>query len=731
VALQPRLGLLPTGAEVLSDNLAMVRARGKLTFFNAAGPIYECGEDDHHGRRLACAVLSELDVVGVGVLAKALRVHRTTVFRCRKALSAEGVAALKPEVPRASPHKLKEEVLAQAQALIDGGASQHEVAAAVGVSRSAVYYALRVGRLKRSSGSRPDDQQRKTATARAIEDQQSSGGVAVKRTEERVLACLGAMTEAAPKFAAVEAVAGAGVLLALPALLDQGLQEVPGRVYDALRKGFFGLRSTFLVLAFMALLRIKSVEQLASRAPGELGLLMGLDRAPEVKTLRKKLAELGERKKGRELVAELARFWAADAPEQLGVLYVDGHVRPYHGRNDKHTLPKKRVPRMRLAMPGTVDFWVNDSRADPLFVVTAPATDGLLAMIDQHILPEMRGLVGERVFTLAFDREGWSPDRFARWYADGVHTLTYKKGVHDRWPEEEFEWTEADVDGQRVRYRLGERGVQLRPGFWVREIRRLCADGHQTAIIATQRDAPCAELAHRMFARWRQENYFRYMRHEFALDHLSTYAVEPGDKERLVPNPRRAQGRTELRALRAQLDELEREYGQKARENPERQRPTMRGFKIAHGKLSQRIRALRESCATLAKDLRAMPPKVPVASVLTDVDIVKLEEERKLITDAVKMIAYRAESALARLLAPSHARHEEEARAFTKALFQLPGDLVPDYDSSRLTVRLHGMASPRATRALRSLCAAVNQHECCYPGTELRLVFEVATLQPA
>ena len=51
--LRSRLPLLPDEAEVISADLAIVRRGGRLVLFNAAGPIYECGEDDDVGVRLA------------------------------------------------------------------------------------------------------------------------------------------------------------------------------------------------------------------------------------------------------------------------------------------------------------------------------------------------------------------------------------------------------------------------------------------------------------------------------------------------------------------------------------------------------------------------------------------------------------------------------------------------------------------------------------------------------
>ena len=71
----------------------------------------------------------------------------------------------------------------------------------------------------------------------------------------------------------------------------------------------------------------------------------------------------------------------------------------------------------------------------------------------------------------------------------------------------------------------------------------MCDDGHQTSVITTRQDLDCEQIARRMFFRWNQENFFRYMREEYALDHLVTNDVEPADVERLVPNPAKKEKR--------------------------------------------------------------------------------------------------------------------------------------------------------------------------------------------
>lgn len=82
--------------------------------------------------------------------------------------------------------------------------------------------------------------------------------------------------------------------MAVPALVQSGIFSVAEEVYGHIGPAFYGLRTTILALLMMALLRIKRPEGIKEQAPADLGRLLGLDRAPEVKTLRRKLSRLAE-----------------------------------------------------------------------------------------------------------------------------------------------------------------------------------------------------------------------------------------------------------------------------------------------------------------------------------------------------------------------------------------------------------------------------------------------------
>ena len=542
------------------------------------------------------------------------------------------------------------------------------------------------------------------------------------RVVDRLCAHLGLLDDAAPLFRAGTRVPGAGVLLALPALVQSGIFECAREIYGSIGPAFYGLHTTILALLLMALLRIKRPEGLKEHPPEALGRLLGLDRAPEVKTLRRKLSRLAAFGRAVEFGRALAQRRVALRGAALGFLYVDGHVRAYHGTR---VLAKAHIARMRLSMPATTDYWVNDTAGDPLLVVTAEANAGLVTMLPP-VLDEVRSLVGERRVTVVFDRGGYSPKLFRKLVDSGFDLLTYRKGRFRRVARKRFGDNQAALDGREVRYTLADQGVVLLGGrLRLRQVTRLSDNGHQTAILTSRRDLPAVEVAYRMFERWRQENFFKYLREEYALDVLVDYNAEPEREPRDIPNPARAAVDAKLREARSALARLRAEYGERALSNIERARPTMRGFKIATGKVGQAIRTAMERVVKLESQRAKTPARVPVKEVSPG--IVKLASERKHLTSLLKMVAYQAESDLVRLLAPHYRRLEDEGRTLIQAALASAADL--EVTDQELRLRLVPLSSAHRSRAIAALCEELNVTKTVFPRSRLCLQFSVGGLR--
>jgi transposase len=304
------------------------------------------------------------------------------------------------------------------------------------------------------------------------------------RTFDRQLAYLGLLDDAAPLFREGSSVAGVGVLIALPCLVESGLFGISRKLYGEIGPAFYGLRTTLVTLLLMALLRIKRPEHLKERDPAAFGRVLGLDRAPEVKTLRRRLTHLAARHCAEQLGAELARRRVDQRGHLMGFLYIDGHVRAYHGQ--RAIASKAYVARRHLAMPATTDYWINDCAGDPLFVITGEV-DAALTKALPRLLREVRDLVGERRVTIVFDRGGWSPKLFDTMIKAGFDLLTYRKGRCRGINERRFIRRHAALDGCCVDYLLHDQPVRFLKGkLRLRQVTRLCDNGHQTQVITSR-----------------------------------------------------------------------------------------------------------------------------------------------------------------------------------------------------------------------------------------------------
>jgi transposase len=542
------------------------------------------------------------------------------------------------------------------------------------------------------------------------------------RSMDRLLAAMGMLEDAAPLFVRASSVPRAGVLLAIPALVASGLLSIARKIYGSLGPAFYGLRTTLVAYVLLSLLRIPRPEALKEYAPDGLGHIVGLDRMPEVKTLRRKLARLAKMKRSQELGCELARRRVRERGRLLGFLYVDGHVRAYHG---KHSIPKAFLTRTRLAVPATTDYWVNDKQGDPLFVVTAVANAAMTRML-QPILEEARKLVGaHRRITVVFDRGGWSPKLFQKLLEMDFDILTYRKGRVRRISEKRFVLRKARLDGHSVEYLLHDQPARfLRGKLRLRQVTRLTNTGHQTPVITSRWDLRDIVVAYRMFERWRQENFFKYMHQEFLIDALVDYQVEPDEPARLVPSPARKEIEKQLRAARVRFAKLQEQYGSAALDYVEGRTSTMREFTSAEKRIHGEIKEAEDRIAALVDRRNSLPKKIPLAESKQGQELVKLSTERKHLTNVLKMVAYQIESDLVERLRPHYARADDEGRTLIQTALQSAAAIEPAENELRIT--LAPLSSEHRSKAVAALCQDLNRSNTVFPGTNLRMYFAVA-----
>ena len=741
------LPLLPADAEEIAPGVGLVTGTGGGLVLVHGLATFAWDAGDEAGRRLAAVQLVRLRAASQAQVAEAFGVDPVTVWRWDQALTEGGVAGLVPArkgPKRAS--KLTGEVVARVRELDGQGKTLAQIAAVAGVSVSSVRNAL--GRNPARATARQEAQAETGGELGAGDELggktgaltgEDAGGALpvlpdpVTRDAERALARWGLLGEAAaPVFAPGAKYPLAGLLLALPALEATGLLACARQVYGRLRNGFYGLDATLLALVFLALAREPRAEGATRIPPAALGRVLGLDRAPEVKTIRRKLAELAAAGKAEELIMALARHHAAARPHALGFLYVDGHARAYYGTR---TMQKTHVARLKFPAPATPETWVSDMAGDPVFMVVAEPSQSLAGEL-KGLLPKLRQVVGEgRRVTVCFDRGGWSPAVFAGILDAGFDLLTYRKGPVADLPVAVFtKVTGKDDRGREHEYSLADTTIGLditegsRKGQQVslRQVTRrvLARRGQHRQIhtLTSRTDLAAAEVCWRMSSRWREENYFRYARTHFALDALDSYAAAPDDPNRMVPNPAKKTGAAQVRAAEQAVAAAEaaRDTKMLTLRSPAPGQAILLTNQVLNG-LNGPVETAHAELAEAEGAAAATPARVRLGDLAPD--MMRLDTETKQITHAIRMAAYNAETTLARNLDGHYPRAEDEAYALIREALTTSGDITPG--PGTLHVRLDPLTAPRRTHALSSLCQQLNAAPTRYPGTDLVLRYEV------
>lgn len=723
----------PEGAQKIGVLLSILEKDEWVTYFVGGDNYFSHRKGEMQSRRFALASLMENGHVRACDLeGSPLLIPHRTLMNWTAQYRKDGPASFFRTTDRPKPRVMTPDKSAECATLLAAGIRPSEVARRANLKESTLRKALQRQGVPRLPEGRDDDSKTtgstKTERSRADAEAASGMGTACTRADERVAAAMGLAECATARFEPGCDVQMAGLLVGLPALCANGLLSGLGK-HLKLPRGFYSALHILLILGFMALGRIRRPEGLRHIPPGEFGKVIGLDRVPEVRTLREKISTMATTGNPGAWMKELSKTWMENDPDEAGYLYVDGHVRVYNG--DMANLPRRYVSRERLCLRGTTDYWVNDALGRPFFVVSKAVTCGLADSLLKDIVPELLISVPQQPtadelkndprlhrFVIVFDREGATHSLLSELWQHRIGALTYRKNVKDVWPENEFLEYEVPVPGGgSTRMKLAMRETQLSAGpasIPVTEVRSLTQTGHQTAIITTAQRLGNTAIASRMFARWCQENFFAYMMQHYDIDGLIEYGAEsiPGTLSIINPtwhNLDKAIKKTRQleRKLQAKLAEQTLGNGNEIQKKAE---------------CVEAIQAVQTELQRLRTERKQTPRKVTIDSLPEAQRPTQLLPLNKMLADTVKMIAYRAETAIVALLR-RYLNKEDEARALARELFVSSADIEPDDFGKTLTIKIHRMASPVHDKAIAALLNELTNQEFCHPETGAKMIY--------
>lgn len=579
-----------------------------------------------------------------------------------------------------------------------------------------------------------------TKSQRSVIDNNQANGKACSNTVERVLAIQTGLV-CPINFKNQIDLQHAGVLLALPSLISQGLLRYEDEFL--LDKVYYSTSSVFLSLAILSLLRLKTLSAVDSLPSGELGKIIGLDRIPEVKTLRTRISQFCQKANIDNWSMSLSKDWMAENPELSAVLYIDGHIKLYYG---KQTSPPKRfVSRMRLCLSGTTDYWVNDVLGQPFFVINKTISTGLIQTIKEHLLdkfnsdvpnqPSKDDLLKDKYksrYMLVFDREGYSPDFFYDLWQERISISTYKKNVTDQWDDAEFlEYTGILPFGTEKTIELAERGVLLqnkgsKKKIWAREIRKKSKSGYQTSIITTNYTLSIIMIGLYMFARWSQENFFKYMMQEFGIDTLVSYFKERITDTTLLVNPAYRTLENARRKMTSKLNRVKVKFATLTLQAESINDKKMEKYLYEKQELKDDIEKKQKEVEQIKVQKKTVSRKIIYSELPENEKFDNVINQRKHFLDTIKLIAYRAETALSNIIKP-HMSHKDESRLLLKQIYKTDANLIVDKENQKLIVEIHRLAHWKDDAVIEKLCTEMNDTETKFPDSNLTLFYKLVS----
>ncbi|MCP4054783.1 MAG: hypothetical protein GY739_17415 [Mesoflavibacter sp.] len=736
---QVHFPIFPAGCSKINNELAFQKENGKVTYFNWNMPVFSHDENDINTFRMITSQFCENGNAKQIEIAKAFGVTPISVKRAVKKYRKEGPKGFYAKRRTRGASVLTPEVMCKIQQAFDKGASTAEVADEFNIKTNTLSKAIHAGRLHYEKKEiKPDQKSLKPTTKsdRSKIDNTTEMGVGAYNILDRVAASLGKGGPPKRAFLVSLDIPNGGVLFALPALLANGLLRKTSDFFR-LPPGYYHLESIFLLIAFMALSRIKFIEDIRYCPPGEWGKLLGLDRIPEVSVLRKKVKQLSNDDQPTLWSAELCSDWMEAEVIEDAIFYIDSHVRVYHGSKTK--LPKHHVSRQKLCLRATVDYWVNAMDGQPFFFINKEIDPGLIKVLQEEIVPRLQKEVPNQpteleleddpylhCFKLVFDREGYSPDFLLKMKKIRIACITYHKYPKEDWPLSEFSTYKNRLpNGEEEVTQLAERGTFLSNKLWVREIRKLTKSGHQTSVIATDYQSDLKPIALSMFARWTQENFFKYMRNHFNIDRLVDYNTESIPDTTKVVNPRHRELEGKIRSKAGILNRKLAAFGaMNMTKNIEEEH--MEQFEREKSELQEEINHLKREIDSLKYIRKRVKKHIQISELPEEEMFTRLSVQSKHLLDSIKMIAYRAETAMSNIIR-EEMPHGDVSRRLLQTVYKTEANLLPDDENNTLTVQLHHLGSHHDDKIIQLLCDELNLTETIYPGTSYKLNYELVT----
>jgi hypothetical protein len=219
------------------------------------------------------------------------------------------------------------------------------------------------------------------------------------------------------------------------------------------------------------------------------------------------------------------------------------------------------------------------------------------------------------------------------------------------------------------------------------------------------------------------------MRQEYALDKIIQYSVYEIDNDIKVVNNEYNNITYRIRKEREKLSRRKAKLYEHEQQNPmqsdENENKNQMKTKL---ELIEKIGQIEQEIESMINKRKLIPHKISLSQMPESLRYNRLNKESKALQNIIKMICYRAETALASLLSNYYKRANQEIRALIKSIIKTPIDMEINQEQDNLMITLYPLSNLRSNIAVSKICDTLNNTNTIYPGTNLRIIYKIATL---
>ena len=707
------------------EPLRLFTHQGGAVVLSGRRVLFRFAAADIGMRRLAMVALTQAGQ-SVKAVAQAFEVHPNYLSTLRKTAREQGSAGLVKVQGR--PVKLTGAQREQAREWAEQGVSGQEIARRLQVSDSLISRLVGAGRWAPEpvQDEFPDDTD--TDTDDTDDTDVAGPGVADREPLEPVAAVpavvepgdgLGGAVAGSSRLGAAgvdSRYAGAmllhafydrvGAAAVFAPLTGAGPAPARSRRFDDVAL----LTATSVAFA----LGVGSVEATKHLIRDQIGPLAGLDRLPELRTLRPRLAELAEACDPLALQTDLATAMInAEAP-LLGLYFVDDHFVPYEGAKP---VGKGYNTKRRHAQKGLADTLVTDYHGRAVCFVSGPPS-GLTKTLPAA-LTELRRVTGDAKIMLGFDRGGSYAQVFAHCRDQGVDWITYRRGTLADTTTVPRRYWRVDGAGRTEAVTLADEMITIKDYGPARQLTLLEHDQPVLQVLTSDLTAPAAALLAWLRCRWRIENVFKYLTAHHGMDWLCHYEADLAPDTTPIDNPARKQARDAVKRAETTLADAQRALTRLLRSDA-----TVAEINAAIPAAQTAIDTAEAALTNAKSQLKTIPAKIPTNQHNPQAQRAILRTQRRSLQMVLRLLAFNAEQWLADRL-NTYLADNDEYRTTLRHLLHLGGHIT--YTPKSITVALDPPTTPKITRALRLLLAELNATPPRIPGDNRPLTYKIKT----